>query len=339
MKIDIAMTGKKGHPYAGYVGCGAAVLALSAGWLATPAHGQQFPAKSIRIVVGYTAGGTADLVSRLVARTMSETVGQQVYVENRPSSGGLLANELVANAPPDGYTLLLANSSFAYLPSLYTKLNFDTRKDFAPVALVASTQNLLVVHPAVPAKNVKELIALAKRKKGSLNYASAGVGGSTHLATALFMSMTDTEITQIPYKGNSQSITDLISGEVDITIAPIPVLLPPVAAKRLRALATTGEKRSPILPDVPTIAESGVPGYAAGSWYGYVAPAKTPPAILKKLSDDIVQVANANSFGDQLKNGVGAESDTMPAEKFAQFLNTEIDKWAKVIKATGITVK
>ena len=317
----------------------AATAAAIAGWASSPAHAQQFPAKTIRIVVGYTAGGTADLVSRLIARSLSEKVGQQVFVDNRPSAGGLLANELVANAAPDGYTLLLANSSFAYLPALYTKLNFDTRKDFAPVALVATTQNLLVVHPAVPVKNVKDLIALAKKKRGGLNYASAGIGGSTHLATALFMSMTNTDITQIPYKGNSQSITDLISGEVDITIAPIPVLLPPVNAKKLRAIATTGEKRSPIMPEVPTIAESGVPGYAAGSWYGYVAPAKTPPAVLKKLSDDIVQVSSTSAFSDQLTNNVGAEPDTMPSDKFGQFLAAETDKWAKVIKATGITVK
>jgi tripartite-type tricarboxylate transporter receptor subunit TctC len=315
------------------------VIALAALWFAAPACGQTFPGKSIRIVVGYTAGGTADLVSRLLARSMSEKLGQQVYVDNRPSSGGLLANELVANAPPDGYTLLLANSSFAYLPSLYTKLNFDTRRDFVPVALVATTQNLLVVHPAVPAKNVRELIALAKRKRGGLNYASAGIGGSTHLATELFKSMTNTEITNIPYKGNSQSITDLISGEVDLTIAPIPVLRPPVASGKLRPLATTGEKRSPILPDIPTIAESGVPGYAAGSWYGYVAPAKTPALILRKLSDEIVQIAGTGTFGDQLKNNVGAEPDTMSAEKFGLFLDAEIGKWAKVIKATGITVK
>src|SRR3954465_2103557 len=296
------------------------VAVIAAGLFATAAAAQPFPSKQIRILVGYTAGGTADLVSRLVARSLSEKYGQQVIVDNRPSAGGLLANEMTANAAPDGYTLLLANSSFAYIPSLYTKINFDTRKDFAPVALVATTQNLLVVHPAVPVKNVKDLIALAKKKRGGLNYASAGIGGSTHLATALFMSMTNTDITQIPYKGNSQSITDLISGEVDMTIAPIPVLLPPVNSGKLRALATTGEKRSPIPPDVPTIAESGVPGYAAGSWYGYVAPAKTPPAVLRKLSDEIVQVSSVPAFADQLKNNVGAEPDTMPAEKFGQFL-------------------
>ena len=319
--------------------CGATIVALTAFWCAAPAWAQPYPNKTIRIVVGYTAGGTADLVSRLLAKNMSEKLGQQVFVDNRPSAGGLLANELVANAPPDGYTLLLANSSFAYLPSLYTKLNFDTRKDFVPVALVATTQNLLVVHPAVPVKNVRDLIALAKRKRGGLNYASAGIGGSTHLATALFMSMTDTDITQIPYKGNSQSITDLISGEVDLTIAPIPVLLPPVNAKKLRAIATTGEKRSPIMPDVATIAESGVPGYAAGSWYGYVAPAKTPAPVLRKLSDEIVAIGNTNAFGEQMKNNVGAEPDTMSAEKFAQFIAAETEKWGKVIKATKITVK
>ena len=339
MSAAIVYTPRRGATRLTDISCRIALAALAVLWFAAPAGGQTFPNKSIRIVVGYTAGGTADLVSRLLARSMSDKLGQQAYVDNRPSAGGLLANELVANAAPDGYTLLLANSSFAYLPSLYTKLNFDTRKDFVPVALVASTQNLLVVHPAVPAKNVQELIALAKKKRGGLNYASAGVGGSTHLATALFMSMTGTDITQIPYKGNSQSITDLISGEVDLTIAPIPVLLPPVAAKKLRPLATTGEKRSPILPDIPTIAESGVAGYAAGSWYGYVAPARTPAPILRRLSDEIVQIANTGAFGDQLKNNVGAEPDTLPAEKFSQFLNTEIDKWAKVIKATGISVK
>ena len=331
----------------------ASMIALGTLWIAAPAcgqtassfdkssggSGQAFPSKTIRIVVGYTAGGTADLVSRLLARNMSDKLGQQVFVDNRPSSGGLLANELVANSAADGYTLLLANSSFAYLPSLYTKLSFDTRRDFAPVALVATTQNLLVVHPAVPVKNVRELVALAKKKRGGLNYASAGIGGSTHLATALFMSMTGTDITQIPYKGNSQSITDLISGEVDLTIAPIPVLLPPVASKKLRPIATTGDKRSPIMPDIPTIAESGVPGYAAGSWYGYVAPSKIPASILRRLSDEIVAIANKNSFGEQMKNNVGAEPDTMSAEKFGQFLAAEIDKWAKVIKATGITVK
>ena len=309
--------------------CGATIVALTAFWCAAPAWAQPYPNKTIRIVVGYTAGGTADLVSRLLAKNMSEKLGQQVFVDNRPSAGGLLANELVANAPPDGYTLLLANSSFAYLPSLYTKLNFDTRKDFVPVALVATTQNLLVVHPAVPVKNVRDLIALAKRKRGGLNYASAGIGGSTHLATALFMSMTDTDITQIPYKGNSQSITDLISGEVDLTIAPIPVLLPPVNAKKLRPIATTGEKRSPIMPDVATIAESGVPGYAAGSWYGYVAPAKTPAPVLRKLSDEIVAIGNTNAFGEQMKNNVGAEPDTMSAEKFAQFIAAETEKWGQ----------
>ncbi len=313
--------------------------ALNTGLIALPVCAQNFPAKPIRIVVGYTAGGTADLVSRLVARSLSEKLGQQVIVDNRPSSGGLLANELVANAAPDGYTILLANSSFAYLPSLYSKLSFDTRKDFMPVALVATTQNVLCVHPAVPAKNVRELIALAKKKRGGLNYASAGIGGSTHLATELFKSMTNTEIAQIPYKGNSQSITDLISGEVDMTIAPIPVMLPSVNSKKLRALATTGEKRSPVMPDVPTIAESGVPGYAAGSWYGYVAPARIPPAILRRLSDEIVAIANTGTFDEQLKNNVGAEPDTLASEKFGQFLNVEIEKWGKVIKATGITVK
>ena len=311
-------------------------VATAAGVGSGPALGQAFPNKPVRIVVGYTAGGTADLVSRFVAKGLAEKFNQQVVVDNRPSSGGLVANEHVANAAPDGYTLLLANSSFAYLPAMYAKLNFDTKKDFVPVALVATTQNLLVVHPSFPAKNVRELISIAKASPGKLNYASAGIGGSTHLATELFKRMAGVEITNIPYKGNSQSITDLISGQVELTIAPIPVLLPPVTGKKLRPLATTGAQRSPILPTVPTVAESGVPGYAAGSWYGYVVPAKTPPAILKRLSDEIVGLASTGSFGEQLKGSIGAEPDVMPSEKFVQFIESETEKWSKVIKATGI---
>lgn len=316
--------------------CGAVIGALSFG-----AAAQQFPTKTIRIVVAYSPGGAADLSSRLTAEFLADVIGQKVIVENRPGSGGFLGNAVVADAPPDGYTMLLTNSSFAYIPAMtrHRKLSFDVKRDFAQVAMVARTSNLLVVHPSVPAKSVKELIALAKAHPGKLNYASAGIGGSTHLATELFLSMSGTKITHIPYKGNSASIADLVAGRVDLTIAPIPALVPTVKAGRLRPLATTGAKRSPILPDIPTISESGVPGYEAGSWYGFSVPVKTPEAIVRKLSDAIMKVAKSPKFQDRLVNSVGLEPEPLNAAQFTKFVAREQEKWGKVIVKAGIEVK
>ncbi len=251
---------------------------------------------------------------------MSEKVGQQVFVDNRPSSGGLLANELVANAAPDGYTLLLANSSFAYLPSLYTKLNFDIRKDFVPVALVATTQNLLVVHPAVPVKNVRDLIALAKKKRGGLNYASAGIGGSTHLATALFKSMTNTEIAQIPYKGQfaidhrSDLGRSRHHDRADSRVA---------AARQCEEAARDSDHGRKTLADHarrPDHRRVGRARLCRGFLVRLRCAGQNPaaPILRKKLSDEIVAIAQYERvFGDQLKNNVGAEPDTMPSDKFA----------------------
>ncbi len=252
------------------------ILAL----LAPQAHSQEFPAKPVRLIVGYQPGGAADLISRLVAKELSEKRGYSVIVENRPGAGGFIANEFVAKSPADGYTLLLTNSSFAYIPAMFTKLKFDTIKDYSPVALLASSQTVLVTHPAVPAKNVKQLVALARSNPGKFTYASGGTGGSTHLSTELFKSMTKTNMLHIPYKGNGPSIADLLTGRVDVSMPPIGAVLQYIKADRLRALGTSGSKRASTLPEVPTIAESGVPGYEAGSWYGYLAPARTPPAVV-----------------------------------------------------------
>jgi tripartite-type tricarboxylate transporter receptor subunit TctC len=314
----------------------AAALCLAA----TAAGAQSFPVKPLRIVVGYQPGGAADMVTRVVAKGLGERMGQQVVVDNRPGAGGFIANELVAKSPPDGYTLLLANSSFAYIPGMFagTKLKFDTRTDFIPVALVATTQNVLVVHPAVPAKNVRELVALARAQPGKLNYASGGTGGSTHMATELFKNMTKTNILHIPYKGNGPSIVDLISGQVDMTIAPIPAMLPFITgdARKLRAIATSGLKRSGMLPNLPTIAESGVPGYDAGSWYGYMLPAKTPAAIVSTLEREIMAFGNSPQFAEQLKNGVGCEPSVLSSEKFRELIAAETQKWGKIIREAGI---
>ncbi|MGZ5092539.1 MAG: Bug family tripartite tricarboxylate transporter substrate binding protein [Burkholderiales bacterium] len=301
-------------------------------------HAQSFPSKTIRLVVGYQPGGAADMVTRVVAKVLTDKLGQQVIVDNRPGAGGFIANEMVAKAPPDGYALLLANSSFAYIPGMFTNLKFNTRTDFTPVALVATTQNVLVVHPAVPVKNVKDLVALARTNPAKLSYASGGTGGSTHMATELFKSMTHTKILHVPYKGNGPSIVDLISGQVDITIAPIPAMLPFISggSRKLKPLATSGLKRTSMLPDLPTIAESGVPGYDAGSWYGYMLPAKTPPAIVATLEREIVAVGNSPAFAEALKSGVGAEPSVLSSEKFRELVALETEKWGKIIKDAGI---
>ncbi|MCE9638933.1 MAG: tripartite tricarboxylate transporter substrate binding protein [Betaproteobacteria bacterium] len=316
----------------------AALCAAGMTVLAAPAWCQDFPTKPVRILVGYQPGGAADLVSRLVAKGLSEKFAQSVIVDNRSGAGGFIANDIVAKSPPDGYTLLLANSSFAYIPAMFSnkKLDFDVKKDYVAVALVATTQNLLATNLAVQANSVKELIALAKASPGKLSYASGGIGGSTHLSTELFKSMTGTDMVHIAYKGNGPSITDLISGQVDVTIAPLPALLPFVTAGKLRALGTSGTKRSPLFPNLPTIAEAGVPGYDAGSWYGYMAPAKTPPAVIARLGSEMTGLLNNQKFVDQLQLTIGAESSGMLSEKFAAFISSETDKWGKVIRATGI---
>ncbi|GAA4322434.1 tripartite tricarboxylate transporter substrate binding protein [Pigmentiphaga soli] len=312
----------------------AACLCVAAG---SAGAAQNFPNRPIRILVGYQPGGAADLVARVAAEGLAAKLGQQVVVENRPGAGGLIANETVANAPPDGYMLLLVNSSFAYLPTMYSKLKFDTVRDFMPVALLATTQNVLVVNAGLPVHNVKELVALAKSRPGKLSYASGGAGGSTHLSTELFKSMTGTDILHIPYKGNAPSIADLSSGQVDMTIGPIPALLPFIGtdATKLRALATSGSRRTPMLPDLPTISEAGVPGYDAGSWYGFMLPANTPPDIRDTLERAFVAVGKSDAFVQQLKTA-GAEPSVMPAEEFRRFVASETDKWGKIIRQAGI---
>jgi len=315
---------------------GRIILICIASILALPALGQSFPSKPIRIVVGYPPGGGSDLVARLVATGLSERVGQQVIVDNRPGASGLIANEIVSKSPPDGYTLLLANSSFSYIPAMYSKLQYDMRRDFAPVAIIGDAQYVLVIHPSVPAKNVRELLALAKAQPGKLNYGSGGAGGSSHLATELLKTMIGTSILHVPYKGNAPAMTAAVAGEVDLTIAPIPTVLPFVHAGRSRALATTGAKRSELMPNVPTVAESGVPGYQCGSWFGFMAPAKTPAPVVGKLSAEMLALLKSREFEEKLRTQIGADPMGMSAQQFASFFARDIEKWSKIIRALGI---
>jgi len=298
------------------------------------ASAQQYPARPIRLIVGFTAGGATDLSARFVAQKLSETIGQPVVVENRPGAASTLASEAVARSAPDGYTMLHANATVA-MPSLFAKLSFDVRKDLVPVSLVGYGPLVIVAHPSLPAKTVKELIALARRKPGMLNYGSAGVGSMTHLGMALLISMTKVDMVHVPYKGSSQAAVGLITGDAQIMFSAPAAVIPQMKEGRLRAIAVSGTTRSLVLPDVPTIAESGLPGYDATSWYGFLAPAGTPRAAISRLGDETMKALTAADLKERLL-GQGVEPAKGGVEEFTGFLAAEILKWAQVIKAAGI---
>ena len=298
------------------------------------ATAQPYPARPIRLIVGFTAGGATDLSARFIAQKLSETIGQQVVVENRPGAASTLASELVAKSAPDGYTMLHANATVA-MPSLFAKLNFDVRKDLVPVSLVGYGPLVIVAHPSLPVKTVKELIALARRKPGMLNYGSAGIGSMTHLGMALLVSMTNVNMVHIPYKGSSQAAVGIITGDAQLIFSAPAAVIPQLKEGRLRAIAVSGTTRSAVLPDVPTIAEAGLPGYDATSWYGFLAPAGTPRAAISKLGEETARALTAADLKERLL-GQGVEPAKGGVEEFTAFLNSEILKWEKVIKAAGI---
>jgi len=286
------------------------------------------------MVVGFAAGGATDLGARFLAQKLSETIGQQVVVENRPGAASTLASELVARGPADGYTLLFANATVA-MPSLFANLSFDVRKDLAPVSLVGYGPLVLVAHPSLPVKSVKELTALAKRKPGMLNYGSAGVGSMTHLGMALFISMTSVDMVHIPYKGSAPASIGVLTGEAQLMFTSPAAVMAQMREGRLRPLAVSGTTRSPVLPDVPTLAEAGLPGYDATSWYGMLAPAATPPAVISRLGDEAVRALKSTDLRERLLTQ-GIEPARGGVEEFRPYLGSEISKWAKVIKAAGI---
>lgn len=310
-------------------------LALSGALLVSGSSGaQQYPARPIRLVVGFAAGGATDISARTIAQKLSETIGQQVLVDNRPGASANLAADLVVRSAPDGYNLLLANATIA-MPSLFAKLPFDVKKDLTPVSLVGYGPLLLTVHPSLPVKSVKELVALAQRKPGMLNYASAGVGSMTHLGMALFISTANVRMVHIPYKGGAPSAIAVMTGESQLTFSSVAAAIGPVRQGKLRGIAVSSAKRSAALPDVPTVSESGLAGYDASSWYGFLAPAGTPRPIVSKLGDETVKALGAADLKERLVS-LGIEPANGGVEEFAGYLNAEIPKWANVIKAAGI---
>ncbi len=312
-------------------------LALAAAALVAPlAAAQAFPSKPIKIIVPYSPGGTTDLLARLVGQKLSERLGQPVVVDNKPGANGMIGSDLVAKSPADGYTLGIASpGSHAANASLYKAMTYDTVNDFTPVTLAVQAPFLLVVHPSLNVGSVKELIAAAKAKPGEISYASGGSGSSQHLAMELFKSMAGIDMTHVPYKGSAASYPDLISGTVKAEMDVLPTSLPHVKGGRLKVLATGSAKRLALLPDVPTIAESGVPGYESNSWYGFVAPARLPRAVLDKLNAEIVRALREPDVIEKLTTaGVIVVAST--PEEFAAFIKTEMEKAARVIKAANI---
>jgi tripartite-type tricarboxylate transporter receptor subunit TctC len=311
------------------------IFAAVAAFLARDAFAQDaaYPVKPVRF-----AGGATDIVARLVAARMSESLGQSVVVENRTGAAGSIAAAAVAKAPPDGYTILVVSSSYAINPSLYSNLPFDPQKDLAPVSLLAEAPFLLVVHPSLPAMNVKDLIALAKAKPGTLTYGSGGNGSSGHLAGALFESAARVKLSHIPYKGAGQALIDVLAGQITFMFASVLSSTPHVKQQRLRVLGVTSAKRSSALPQVPTVAEAGAPGYSTATWYGLLAPSATRAAIVEQLSAAAHKTVAAPELRDRMLAD-GAEPIGSTAAGFQKHLAAEITKWRRVVKSAGVTAE
>jgi tripartite-type tricarboxylate transporter receptor subunit TctC len=313
-------------------------LAVSMACIAPFAFAQAYPNHAIRLIVPFPAGGTTDILARDVAKKLTDTLGQAVVVDNRPGAGGNIGADIVAKAAPDGYTLLMGTvGTHAINPSLYAKMPYDHVKDFVPVVLVAGVPNVLVVNPSVPINSVADLIKLAKAKPGTINFASSGSGTSIHLSGELFKTMAGVDMTHVPYKGSSPALTDLMGGQVQIMFDNLPSSLALIKSGKLRAVAVTSLKRAPTLPDVPTIAESGLPGFEASSWFGILAPAGTPAPIIARLNAEVNKYLQSPEGNEQLL-AQAAEVAGGPPEKFVAHIRAETDKWAKVVKASGAKV-
>jgi tripartite-type tricarboxylate transporter receptor subunit TctC len=311
----------------------AAVLALIC--FAAPARAQQFPTKPIRIVVPFPPGGFSDVFSRIIGTKMNESWSQQVVVDNRPGAGGNIGADIVAKAPPDGYTLVMGTiGTHAINATLFSKLPYDPVRDFVAVAFVVEAEGLLVVHPSLPVKTTKEVIALGRSKPGQLTYASAGAGTTSHLAGELFKSLAKVDITHVPYKGNVPAITDLMSGETSMLFATLPTVLPQVNANRLRGIAVLGARRSAALPNLPTLQESGLSGFEVNNWTGLLAPAGTPSAVVARLNAEANRVMQLPDVQARLPKE-GLRHVAMSPQQFGEFVKSEKEKWAPIVKATG----
>jgi len=295
---------------------------------------QGYPARPVRIIVPYPPGGATDVMARVVAQKLSESWGQQAVVENKPGASGTIGSDLVAKSAADGYTLLLQGTQHAINLSIYKQLPYDTLRDFTPVAYIGRAPFLLVLHPSVPANSVTELIAWIKTKPGGVNYGSSGVGGAAHLAGEMFKTAAGVQLTHIPYKGAAPAMADLVGGQVPMVFDPIPTSLPQVRGGRIKALAITSAQRSPLVPEVPTVAESGLPGFEVAAWFGLYAPAATPADIVGKLNTDVNRVLQLPEVKEKFA-ALGADTAPMTTDQFALHLRSEVAKFAKAIKDSG----
>ena len=303
--------------------------------LALPVAAQNYPVRPVRVIVPFTAGGNTDLTARSIGARLSEVFGQQVVVENRPGGATNIGTELVAKAPPDGYTILMGGATNAINMSTQAKPPYDTLRDFAPIILCVKGANLLAIHPSVPARNLKELIALAKARPGQLNFASSGLGSSNQMAGELLKMMANINIVHVPYKGNPQAITDTMAGHVEMVFSGVPALIPHIQSGRLRAMAIGSLKRFTAIPDVPTFDESGVKGYEATTWFGLMAPVKTPKDIVGRWNTEVGRILTSPDLkGRFLNEGLDAMGGTQ--EEFARFIRVEIEKYARIVAATGM---
>lgn len=311
------------------------LIAILFGATVAEAAAQAYPTRPIRLVIPFSPGGATDVPGRLITQKLSETLGHQIIVDNRPGAGSAIGSEIVARAQPDGYTLLLTGTPFAVIPALYPKLAFDPGRDFAPVMQVALAPNVLVVHPSLPARSVKELLALAQAQPGRINYASGGTGGAQHLFASLFLTMAKVNMTHIPYKGSGPATADLLGGHVKVGLPGITIVIPHAKAGRMIPLGVTSARRAPQIPEVPTIDEAGVPGYDAAVWFGIFAPKGTPPALITRLYNEIEKVIRL----PEVEQGYlisGNVAVTSRPEVFAAFIRNEIVKWGQVVREAKI---
>ena len=321
------------------IGRSAVLATLAAALLLTAtaaAWGQAYPSRTVRVIVPYAPGGGGDFVSRVYGKALSDALGQQFVIDNRPGANGNIGAELAARTAPNGYTLLsVANTTVTINPSLYRQMPVDMLRDLAPITILASQPNVLIVHPSVPAKTVKELVAMANARPGQLDYASAGTGSSSHVAAELFRMVAKVDITHVPYKGNGPAMADLLGGQVPMMFNNLAPSVTQVKAGKLRALAVTGEKRSPAAPDVPTMAEAGYPEVLFNLWVGLLAPAGTPADIVAKLNAEAARIAQSQEVRERLA-GEGTEPYTTSPSQMADIMRTETAQWAKVVKAANI---
>jgi len=317
-----------------------AVVIVSVVLAAMPplATAQGYPAKPIRWISPWPAGGANDIFSRAIGQRIGESLGQQVLVDNRPGAAGTIGSDIAAKAPADGYTLVMGSSpTHAIAPALYPALPYDPLRDFSAVTLVGSVPNVLVLHPSVPAKTVKEFIAVAKARPGKLNFASTGNGTSQHLSAELFKFMAGLDMVHIPYKGTAPALTELVAGQVDLAFENMPALIPHIQAGRLRALAVTTTKRSAVMPELPTIAEAALPGYDASVWFGVFAPAGTPRPVIDRLHGEILKALQTQDLKSRMI-AMGTDVSGMGPDDFSAYVRKEIPKWANLVKAAGVKV-